>query len=113
MKVAISSVGKDENSKVSMAGGRAPYYLIFEDRKLVKVMSNPFRVGGGGAGFAVGSILQFYIPLVLIYSFLNFIVFPIVPVISQNIAFEPISLIPTIVFNTMLTLTILEFAGGR
>jgi len=69
--------------------------------------------GGGGAGFAVGSMLQFYIPLVLIYSFLNFIVFPVVPVISQNVAFEPISLILSVVFNTMLTLTILEFAGGR
>ncbi len=57
MKIAISSVGKDENSKVSMAGGRAPYYLIFEDRKLVKVMSNPFRVGGGGAGFSVAEML--------------------------------------------------------
>ena len=69
--------------------------------------------GGSGTGFAVGSVLQFYIPLVLIYTFLNYIAFPVVPVISQNVAFDPISLILTVVFNTMLTLTILEFAGGR
>mgnify|MGYP000209179193 CR=1 FL=1 len=69
--------------------------------------------GGSGTGFAVGSILQFYIPLVLIYSLLNFIVFPIVPIVSQNVGFEPISLLLTVVFNAMLTLTILEFVGGR
>ena len=69
--------------------------------------------GGSGTGFAVGSVLQFYIPLVLIYAVLNYIVFPVVPVISQNIAFDPISLILTVVFNTMLTLTIIEFVGGR
>ena len=68
---------------------------------------------GSGTGFAVGSVLQFYIPLVLIYAVLNYVAFPVVPVISQNVAFEPISLILTVVFNTMLTLTILEFAGGR
>lgn len=69
--------------------------------------------GGSGTGFAIGSILQFYIPLVLIYTVLNYIAFPVVPVISQNVAFDPISLILSVVFNTMLTLTILEFAGGR
>jgi len=57
MKVAISSLGKDENSKVSDVSGRAPYYLIFENRKLVKVIPNPFRIGGGGAGFGVAQML--------------------------------------------------------
>jgi len=69
--------------------------------------------GGSGTGFAVGSILSFYIPLVLIYTLLNYVVFPIVPVISQNVTFDPISLFLTVVFNAMLTLTILEFVGGR
>ena len=69
--------------------------------------------GGSGTGFAVGSILHFYIPLVLIYTFLNYIAFPVVPVISQNVAFDPISLLLTVIFNTMLTLTIFEFVGGR
>ncbi len=57
MKVAISSLGKDENSKVSDVSGRAPYYLIFENRKLVKAIPNPFRIGGGGAGFGVAQML--------------------------------------------------------
>jgi predicted Fe-Mo cluster-binding NifX family protein len=57
MKIAVSSVGKDKNSEISPAVGRAPYYLIFEEEKLVKVIKNPFAVGGGGAGFGVAQML--------------------------------------------------------
>ena len=57
MKIAIASEGDSESSQVSTVGGRAPYYLIFEDRKLIKSIKNPFRSGGGGAGFAVASML--------------------------------------------------------
>ena len=57
MKIAISSEGKDESSQVSKVSGRAPFYLIFEDKKLVKVISNPFRMGGGGAGISVAQML--------------------------------------------------------
>ena len=57
MKIAVSSVGKTEDSKVSEVGARAPYYLVFEDKKLVKIIKNPFRIGGGGAGFAVAQML--------------------------------------------------------
>lgn len=58
MKVAISSDGKDENSKISQSSGRAPYYLIFEKGKLIKTLKNPFRFGGGGAGFGVVEVLS-------------------------------------------------------
>lgn len=57
MKIAIASEGKDENSLVSPVGGRAEYYLIFEDRELVKTIRNPFRIGGGGAGPSVAQML--------------------------------------------------------
>lgn len=57
MKIAVASMGKDENSKVSEVSGRAPYYLIFEGKKLVKTIKNPFAVGGGGAGFGVAQML--------------------------------------------------------
>ncbi len=57
MKIAIASEGKNENSKVSQRGGRAPYYLIFENKKLLEVIKNPFAVGGGGAGFSVAYML--------------------------------------------------------
>ncbi len=56
MKIAIASEGKDESSQVSAVSGRAPYYLIFEDKKLIKTVENPFRFGGG-AGFAVAQML--------------------------------------------------------
>ena len=57
MKIAIASEGKDEDSEVSQRGGRAPYYLIFEDKKLIEVIKNPFATGSGGAGFSVAYML--------------------------------------------------------
>lgn len=56
MKVAIASNGKEVSSEISLEGGRAPYYLIFEDKKFVKEIKNPFQVGGG-AGFSVAQML--------------------------------------------------------
>jgi len=57
MKIAISSEGDNLKSMVSSVGARAPYYLIFEENKLVKTIKNPFQSGGGGAGFAVVQML--------------------------------------------------------
>ena len=57
MRIAIASVGKEMESRVSDEGGRAPYYLIFADGELVEVWENPMRNGGGGAGFGVASVM--------------------------------------------------------
>jgi len=57
MKIAIASEGKKIESEISGKGGRAPYYLIFEGKKLVEVIKNPFATGGGGAGFSVAHML--------------------------------------------------------
>ncbi|MBN2086851.1 NifB/NifX family molybdenum-iron cluster-binding protein [Candidatus Peregrinibacteria bacterium] len=58
MKIAIASVGKKEDSDVSSRGGRAPYYLIFDDKgKFLETVSNPFAIGGGGAGPSVAKML--------------------------------------------------------
>jgi len=57
MKIAIASEGKEKDSEVSLRGGRAPYYLIFEKKKLIEVIKNPFAVGGGGAGWSVAHML--------------------------------------------------------
>ena len=57
MKIAIASEGKSEDSQISERGGRAPYYLIFEDKKLVETIKNPFATGSGGAGFSVAYML--------------------------------------------------------
>lgn len=58
MKIAIASEGKEPSSRMSGVAGRAPYYLIFEGKKIVKTIKNPFSVGGGGAGFGVAKMLD-------------------------------------------------------
>jgi predicted Fe-Mo cluster-binding NifX family protein len=58
MKIAIASEGKDLNSEISSLGAKAPYYLIFEDKKLTETIKNPFAVGSGGAGFSVAYLLE-------------------------------------------------------
>jgi len=57
MKIAIASEGKDENSEMSQKGGRAPYYLIFENKTYIESIKNPFAKGSGGAGFSVAYML--------------------------------------------------------
>ena len=57
MIIAIASLGKKETDKVSPIAGRAPFYLFFKNKKLVKVQKNPFVYGSGGAGFAVAKML--------------------------------------------------------
>jgi len=57
MKIAIASEGKNIDSEISPKGGRAPYYLIFEDKDLIEVIKNPFAVGSGGAGWSVAYML--------------------------------------------------------
>ncbi len=43
---------------VSDRGGRAPHYLLYaDDGSFLESLSNPFSVGGGGAGFAVAKML--------------------------------------------------------
>ncbi len=57
MKIAVASEEKDIESEISGRGGRAPYYLLFENKKLVETIKNPFAVGSGGAGFSVAYML--------------------------------------------------------
>lgn len=58
MKIAIAAEDKNQNAEISNRGGRAPYYLIFDQKgKLVEAVKNPFAVGGGGAGFASAKLL--------------------------------------------------------
>ena len=57
MKIAISAENNSLSSMISDKGGRAPYYLIFDNKDLVEVIKNPFAVGGGGAGYSVAYML--------------------------------------------------------
>jgi len=58
MKIAIASTGKEESSEVSSVAARANYFLIYEDKKLVETIKNPFAIGGGEAGFSVAKMLK-------------------------------------------------------
>ena len=58
MKIAICSENNSVDSLISNAVGRAPYFLIFKDNKLIKSIKNPFALGGGGAGFSVAKLMQ-------------------------------------------------------
>jgi predicted Fe-Mo cluster-binding NifX family protein len=58
MKIAIASLGKTKDSTISEQAGRAPFYLIFKDKKLEEIFQNPFRFGGGGAGTSVAKALS-------------------------------------------------------
>lgn len=58
MRIAVAATGKEEESEISDQGARAPYYLVFDENgKLQETLSNPFSIGGGGAGFAVAKML--------------------------------------------------------
>ena len=57
MKIAVASEGKDLDSEISGRGGRAPFYLVFEEGKLIETIKNVFAAGGGGAGFSVAYML--------------------------------------------------------
>jgi len=52
------TINKDENSEISSRAGRAPYYLIFNEKEeLLETLSNPFTIGGGGVGIAIAKML--------------------------------------------------------
>jgi predicted Fe-Mo cluster-binding NifX family protein len=57
MRIAIASEGKSTSSEVCPTAGRAPYYLIFENKELIKTIKNPFVKGRGGAGNSVVQML--------------------------------------------------------
>ena len=58
MKIAIATNEKNENAEISDRGARASYYLLFNEKaELLEELSNPFAVGGGGAGFSVAKML--------------------------------------------------------
>ncbi len=53
MKIAIAANSENEQGEISMGAGRASFYLIFENGKLIEKWKNPFSKGGGGAGWSV------------------------------------------------------------
>jgi len=57
MKIAVALEGKNKDSEISQRGGRAPYYIIFKDKKIIETIKNPFATGSGGAGFSVAYML--------------------------------------------------------
>lgn len=58
MKIAISSDQKNTQSEISSLGGRAPYYLIFNEKgELLETLPNPFTEDHGGVGVSTAKML--------------------------------------------------------
>lgn len=59
MKIAIASTTNTLTGEISPKGGRAPFYLIFNEKlELLTFFKNPFASGGGGAGHGVAKMLE-------------------------------------------------------
>lgn len=59
MKIAIASNANSTDGEISERAGRAPYYLIFDDKgSMIEAIKNPFATGGGGAGYGVAKMLR-------------------------------------------------------
>lgn len=57
MKIAISAKENKKEAEISELGGKAPFYLIFENGEQIKSISNPF-LQGGGAGVSMAKMLK-------------------------------------------------------
>jgi len=57
MIIAIGSEGKTSDDLVSEVCGRATYFQMYENGKLIEIVNNPFKAGGGGAGAGVAKML--------------------------------------------------------
>lgn len=58
MKIAVAAYQKSQTSEISVQAGRAPFYLLFDERgALLEILKNPFSIGGGGAAFGVAKML--------------------------------------------------------
>lgn len=57
MKIAVASEGQTSESIAATNAGRAPYYLIFKDKKLIETLKNPFLEDAGGAGVNMADLL--------------------------------------------------------
>jgi len=57
MIIIKPSLEKIPSEEIAENSARAPYFLVFEDDKFIKVIINPFTTGGG-AGFAVADLLK-------------------------------------------------------
>ncbi len=59
MIIAIASTSGDFKGNISDQGGRAPYYLLLNEKnEILEALKNPFAQGGGGAGFSVAKMLE-------------------------------------------------------
>ena len=58
MKICIASINDSIESEISSRAARAPFLLVFENKKLIESIKNPFSAGGGGAGYSVAKLLS-------------------------------------------------------
>jgi len=71
----------------------------------------------GSGNYSTGTILSYLIPIMIVFVVANVLFFPVVPAIEAEAHASPqmntITLLLSVVFNTMLFLAILEYSSGR
>jgi len=76
-----------------------------------------FLAGLTGGSYAGGSIIQYLILVMFVFIVINIFFFPVVPSMSTALdnpsAFEPLTLILSVIFNALLFLTIFTFVSGE
>jgi len=59
MKIAVATLEKNSDSEISGQAGRAPYFIIFNEKgEVLETWQNVFAKGGGGAGFSVTDTMK-------------------------------------------------------
>ncbi|WP_319547988.1 NifB/NifX family molybdenum-iron cluster-binding protein [Desulfogranum marinum] len=59
MKIAVPATGAEKNSLISEETGRAPYYLLFDEKgHFIEAMKNPAKDQAGGISRTVASLLS-------------------------------------------------------
>jgi hypothetical protein len=83
---------------------------------LFSSLASIINFGGGGGqttGFIVGAAMQYFIPVLILFTVANIVFFPVIPEANAQGLPPPLGFIMTIIFNVLLMLTVISFVSQR